>query len=194
MITPHLVEALLSGLIRSDEACACYPELGQLRHRAQGSGSPVPLQWALCVAGLPLACGLVRHTVEALLELLDRLDAAWDEGLVDGCPLWHALEKAPDWLLRPDEPDDNVPDIALLLERDETYGGDWQALIEELHQAGSRRWQWAIRRCRAMQRYEALQDVSLRDLLEPPAMITPVPAPPRQALERGPGVEVMPKE
>jgi hypothetical protein len=57
------------------------------------------------------------------------------------------------------------PDIDLLLERDRDHGGDWQALIAALHRAGSATWQWAIRRCRAMQRFEAQEQISLRALL-----------------------------
>ena len=165
MLTPHLIEALLAGLLLDDEACEAYPELGELRQRAQLGGAPLPLQWALCVADLPLARGLIRHTAAALLALLDGIDGGWAAGQRDGCPLWHTLQRAPDWLLLPDKPDDNEADIALLLERDESYGGDWQALIEALHRAGSREWQWAIRRCRAMQAYEKGHEANLRDLL-----------------------------
>ncbi|MBM3188956.1 MAG: hypothetical protein FJZ90_09580, partial [Chloroflexi bacterium] len=164
MNTPHLVECVLAGLALNDEACEAYPELGELRLRARCGGAPVPLQWALCVADLPLARGLIRHTALALLSLLDGIDEGWKAGERDGCPLWHTLQRAPPWLLLPEEPDDAEPDIALLLERDESYHGDWQALIEALHRAGSREWQWAIQRCRAMQAYEARHQVNLGDL------------------------------
>jgi hypothetical protein len=175
MITPHLVEALLAGLILNDEACDCYPELGRLRARARGreevqpGGSfppgALPWQWALCTCNLPLARGLVRHAARALLDLLDALDAADEAAARDDCYLWHALRLAPPWLTLPLEPDDDEPDIALLLERDEDWGGDWLALIEDLHRAGSETWQWAIRRCRAMRRFEQAYGVNLRDLL-----------------------------
>ena len=161
MLTPHLVETLLAGLASDDEACEAYPELGELRQRTRPGGPPVPLQWALCVADLPLARGLIRHTATALLALLDGIDEGWKAGQRDGCSLWHSLRRAPDWILLPVEPDDAEPDIALLLERDESYNGDWQKLIEALHRAGSREWQWAIQRCRAMQSYEARHELDL---------------------------------
>ena len=169
MITPHLVEALLSGLVLHDEACEAYPDLGALRRRARAGGSQAPLQWALCAADLPLARSLLRHVANALLDLLDAVDAGWHEGERDACPLWHTLARAPDWLLLPDEPDDVEPDIALVLERDDAHRGDWQAFIEALHRAGSREWQWAIQRCHAMQRYEKRYERDVRHLLCPPS-------------------------
>lgn len=169
MHTPLLVEALLEGLVLHDEACQAYPDLAALRSRAQGEDGPpiLPLQWALCVADLPLARRLLRHAARSLLDLVHAVDAGWRRGQVSGCPLWEVLAEAPTWLLRPDLPDDDEPDIALLLERDESHGSDWSALIGELHRTGSREWQWAIARCRAMQRFERSRHVNLRHLLEP---------------------------
>jgi len=169
MHTPLLVEALLEGLVLHDEACQAYPDLAALRARAQGEDGPplLPLQWALCVADVPLARRLVRHAARSLLGLLDAVDAGWRRGRATGCSLWEVLAEAPPWLLRPDPPDDDEPDIALLLERDESYHSDWNGLLEALHGAGSREWQWAIERCRAMQRYERAHQVNLRHLLEP---------------------------
>jgi hypothetical protein len=165
MNTPHLVEALLAGLVYHDEACDCYPELGELRLRSRTGR---PLQWILLADDLPRARGVIRHAAIALLDLLDAIDDGWEAARADDCPLWHGLALAPPWLLRPAAPDDATPDIALLLERDEAYGGDWRALVEALHQAGSRQWQWAIRRCRAMERFEAEQGIALRDLVPSP--------------------------
>lgn len=165
MLTPHLVEAMLAGLIYNDEACEAYPELGELCLRAKEGGSLVPLQWALCITDLPLARGLICHAARNLLELVEAIDEGWRAGKENGCPLWHAVQRAPEWLLRPAEPDDRVPDIALLLERDESRGGDWQRLIEALHLAGSHEWQWAIQQCRAMQAYEQSHELNLRDVL-----------------------------
>jgi len=167
MHTPLLVEALVSGLVFCDEACEAYPDVEALRAYAEGGGEPVPLQWALCAAEMPLARGLLRHAVTALLDLLDALDAADRAALRDGSGLWHALRRAPDWLLRPGEPDDRHADVALLLERDESHGGDWLALIEALHRVGSHEWQWAIGRCRAMQALERRWGLNLRELLVP---------------------------
>jgi len=176
MITPQLVEGLLSGLVLDDEACNCYPELGRLRARALGweaetihgvARQQSSWQWALCTCNLPLARGLLRHAARSLLELLDALNLADEASTQDDCYVWHALRLAPPWLPRPAEPDDEEPDIALLLERDELWNGDWLALIEDLHRAGSERWQWAIQRCRAMQRFERAYGVNLRQLLEP---------------------------
>jgi hypothetical protein len=165
MHTPLLVEALLEGLALHDEACEAYPDLMALRARAQGENGPplLPLQWVLCVADVPLARRLIRHAARSLLGLLDAADAGWRRGQASNCPLWEVLAAAPDWLLRPDPPDDDDPDVALLLERDESFGGDWNGLIEELHRAGSRTWQEAIARCRAMQRFERAHQVNLRD-------------------------------
>ncbi len=162
MDTSHLVESLLSALAVNDEAAACYPELAALRARARQG---LPLQWVLAVDDLPLARGLIRHAAQALLALLDALDEGARQGREDACPLWHTLRRVPAWLLRPLDPDDEVPDIALLLERDETCGGDWQPLIESLHRAGSDTWQWAIRRCRAMQHFEQQHACNLAHLL-----------------------------
>ena len=168
MHTPLLVEALLEGLVLHDEACQAYPDLAALRARAQGEDGPplLPLQWALCAADLPLARRLLRHAAHSLLDLVDAADAGWRRGGASGCPLWEVLAVAPPWLLRPDPPDDDEPDIALLLERDESHRGDWNGLIEALHGAGSRQWQWAIQRCRAMQRFERGHHVNLRHLLD----------------------------
>ncbi|MHB1296185.1 MAG: hypothetical protein ACYC4R_14465 [Anaerolineae bacterium] len=165
MITAELVEALIAGLASNDDACEVYPDLDALRACAQVRG--VPLQWALCTTNLTCARGVLRHSATALLSLLDALDEAETAGAQDGCPLWHALAEAPPWLLAPNEPDDDEPDIALLMARDEQYGGEWNALIEALHEAGSRTWQWAIARCRAMQAYETRHACNLRDLLRP---------------------------
>jgi hypothetical protein len=174
MSTSHLVEALLAGLVLDDEACETHPELESLRALAEtvgtgpGGGEPGTLQWLLCAADLPAARRIIRRSAWALLDLLECIDDGHAEGERNGCPLWSALRHAPPWLARPAEPDDRQDDIALLLERDESYHGDWQALIEALHQAGSRPWQWAIRRCRRMQRFERDYAVNLRALLEPP--------------------------
>jgi len=167
MDTPHLVEALVAGLISNDEACQAYPDLGYLRYRAELTG--VPLQWLLVAADLPLARGLLRHAVLALLELIEAAEAGWQEGASDGCGLWHALWQAPSWLERPAEADDHEADIALLLLRDEQYGGDWLALIKALHHTGSRPWQWAIQRCRDLQQLEQMLSCPLRALIEAPS-------------------------
>ena len=188
MTTSHLVESLLAGLVFNDEACEAHPELEALRTLAEtGSGEPGILQWLLCAAELPAARRLIRRTAWALLDLLEDIDEGYAEGKNDGCPLWNALRLAPPWLARPVEPDDRHRDIALLLERDESYHGDWQALIEALHHAGSRPWQWAIRRCRHMQRFERAHAVNLRTLLEPsgpeqPTFVTPAETEHRRVL------------
>jgi len=164
--TPHLVEAMLAGLICDDEACQAYPDLGYLRARAELTG--VPLQWLLAVVDAPLARGLVRHAARALLALAETAEAGWQCGAEDGCGLWHALQQAPPWLLRPAEADDEETDIALLLLRDQDCSGDWNALIEALHRVGSRPWQWAIQRCRDLQQFEQATQCSLNELLAAP--------------------------
>jgi len=165
MNTSQLLESMLRGLVDDDEACACYPDLGALARAAEAAGAPI--QWALLSEELPQARELVLHVAGALLDLLETIERGRAAAQTDGCPLWHALAEAPEWLQRPTQPDDRHDDIALLLERDETYGGDWQALIESLHRAGSDTWQWAIARCRAMQRFEREQRLPLRTLLSP---------------------------
>ncbi|NLX43793.1 MAG: hypothetical protein GXY79_10000 [Chloroflexi bacterium] len=171
MSPSHLVEALLAGLVLDDETCEAHPEMETLRALAETGGPGTGmLQWLLCAVDLPAARRVIRRSAWALLDLLERVDEGHAEGERNGCPLWSVLRHAPPWLARPVEPDDRLDDIALLLERDESYHGDWQALIEALHQAGSRSWQWAIRRCRCMQRFEREQGVNLRNLLESPQM------------------------
>jgi len=180
MDTAHLVETLLAGLICSDEAGKAYPELDRLRRRVEGStqptsegvGDPIPLQYALCTLDLPAARGVIRHTAQALLALLIAVDgpaaspqaAAWTDDDLDGCRKFRALLAAPNWLLRPVEPDNRDPDVALLLER-ELGGRGWPGLLETLHQAGSVEWQPAIRRCREMMRFEEETGVNLAKLV-----------------------------
>ena len=79
--------------------------------------------------------------------------ATWADDDLDGCGKFRALLAAPHWLLRPTEPDDRHPDVALLLERELGSRG-WPGLLEALHQAGSVEWRPAIRRCREMMRFE----------------------------------------
>ena len=162
MDTAHLVEALLSGLIRSDEAGEAYPELDRLRGWVGEADEPIPLQYALCTLDLPAARGVLRHAAQALLALLDAVAAAWADDDLDR--KFRALLAAPDWLLRPAETDNRDPDVALLLER-ELGGQGWPGLLEALHQAGSVEWQTAIRRCREMIRFEAETGVDLAKLM-----------------------------
>jgi hypothetical protein len=186
MSISHLVEALLAGLVFHDEACEAYPELETLRALAEtGGGEPGILQWLLCTADLPATRRIIRRSVWALLDLLECIDEGLAEDGRNACPLWSVLRHAPPWLARPAEPDDRQDDIALLLERDESYHGDWQALIEALHQAGSRPWQWAIRRCRRMQQFERDYAVNLRNLLEPPQPEQHRVPPPNPCLPEG---------
>jgi len=166
MDTPNLVEAMLAGLVAQEEACQAYPDLDYLRARA--TLNDVPLQWVLTIADAPIARKLIHHVAQALLALTEAAELGWQQGEHDGCGLWHALQQAPPWLLRPAEPDDAETDIALLLWRDEECAGDWNALIETLHRAGSQPWQWAIQRCRDLQQFERTSQCPLGALLAPP--------------------------
>ena len=167
MLTADLVECMLRGIVCGDEACACYPDLSALRARVGDEEQEMPLQWAMISHPESPAIDLIARTALAILDLAQACLEGWQMGQDDGCALWHALDHAPHWLYLPDEPDDNVPEIALLLERDEAHDGDWLGLIEALHQAGSVEWQWAIRACRRMQRFESMTGVDCRSLLSP---------------------------
>ncbi len=184
MNTPCLVEALVGGLVGCDDAAEAYPQLEVLRQRS-GLGtthSDVPLQWLLLSVDLPLARGLLRHTAQALLQLLDAADAAWATDAIDEAGKFRAILNAPAWVLQPAGLNDRDEDVALVLERDADFGGDWYALLEALHRAGSAEWQWAIRRCRAMMRFEASTGMDIADVLglrgesEDPRTVTVEPA------------------
>jgi hypothetical protein len=146
MDTAHLVEALLDGAIRS----GLCPEL---RGCTPATGEVLPAQYLLLVRDLPGTRSALRQAALGLLALLDAAEAGYACDGEDGCGKFQALLSAPDWLLRPAEPDSRDLDVALLLER-ERGGQGWPDLLEALHQAGSVEWQPAIRRCREMMRFE----------------------------------------
>jgi hypothetical protein len=162
--TPYLVEAMLGGVVGCDEAAEAYPELQRLRDWAGTPGEAAPLQWLLLTLDLPLARGLLRHTALALLHLLDVADTAWATDAIDGCGKFRAICHAPPWLLVPPQPDDRDDDAALVWERDTDFGGNWYALLEALHQAGSVEWQWAIQRCRTMMAFERMTGLDVARL------------------------------
>lgn len=166
MTTSSLVEALLSGLLFYDEACRTDPDLASLR--AQAECSEVPLQWLLVASGSPRACSLLRQAAQALLHLAEAIEAGQARGAEENCALWYTLANAPSWLLRPCNPDDTLPDVALLRLRDDLYEGDWEALIGSLEEADAQGWRWAIARCRILQRVERELGVSLMELLKTP--------------------------
>jgi hypothetical protein len=43
--------------------------------------------------------------------------------------------------VRPCDPDDSDPDVALVWEREVDHGGEWEGSLEALHRAGSVEWQ-----------------------------------------------------
>lgn len=152
----HLLEALLDGAIRSGlcpELRGCTPVTGEV----------LPAQYLLLVRDLPRTRSALRQAALDLLALLDAAEAGYAFGNGDGFGKFRALLAAPDWLLRPAEPDSRDFDVALLLER-ELGGQGWPGLLEALHQAGSVSWQPAIRRCREMMRFEAEKGVDLAKL------------------------------
>jgi hypothetical protein len=108
---------------------------------------------------------VLRQAAEALLALLDVADAAYADGDPDGCAKFRALAGAPGWLLRPSDPEDTDLDVALVWECAVDHGGEWHGLLEALHRAGSIEWQWAIRRCRTLMRFERESGVGLEGLL-----------------------------
>lgn len=161
MSTARLTEALLEGAIASDLCPA-------LRGWSPATGEVLPAQYLLLIRDQPRLRAALRRAAEGLLALLDAADAAYARG--DGCGKFRALAAAPDWLLRPSDPDDTDPDVALIWERQVDHGGDWRGLLEALHQAGSVEWQWAIRRCRELMRIERELDVDLATLFGLPTV------------------------
>jgi hypothetical protein len=147
MTTACHLEALLDSAIASGlcpELRACVPATGEV----------LPAQYLLLTRDVPLARARLRQAAEALLALLDAADAAYAGGDLDGCGKFRALAAAPGWLLRPSGPEDTDLDVALVWECTVDHGGEWYGLLEALHRAGSIKWQWAIRRCRALMRFE----------------------------------------
>lgn len=162
MSTPDLLEALLEGAIASG---LCR----DLRGWSPRTAEVLPAQYLLLVRDRPRVRAALRDAAEGLLALLDAADEAYAGTDAGGCARFRALAGAPGWLLRPSEPDDTDPDVALLMERAVNHGGDWHALLEALHQAGSLDWQWAIRRCRALMRFEEETGLDLMALVGIPA-------------------------
>jgi hypothetical protein len=156
-IARHL-EALLDGAVASGlcpELRGCVPETGEV----------LPAQYLLLTRDSPHARGMLRRAAEALLALLDAADAAYAGDDPDGCARFRALAAAPAWLLRPSDPQDTDVDVALVWERQVSHAGDWYGLLESFHRAGSIEWQWAIRRCRALMRFEREEEIDLAELI-----------------------------
>jgi hypothetical protein len=128
------------------------------------TGEVLPAQYLLLTRDLPRARARLRRAAEALLTLLDVADAAYatDD---DGCAKFRALAAAPAWLLRPACPEDTDLDMALAWECAVDHSGDWHRLLEALHRAGSVKWQPAIRRCRALMRFEAETGLDLAQVV-----------------------------
>lgn len=156
MTVPHLIEALLEGAIASG---LCR----DLRGCSPATGEVLPAQYLLLVRDRPRARAALRHAADALLTLLDIADEA--HTVSDGCGKLRALAVAPNWLLRPSDPDDSDPDVALILECHVCHDDDWHALLEALHQAGSVKWQWAIQRVRTLMAFEDTSGTSLPSLI-----------------------------
>ncbi len=155
----HQIEALLESAI----AAGLCPEL---RGCVPATGEVLPAQYLLLTRARPHTRAKLRRAAKALLTLLDTADEAYVDGDADGCAKFRALDAAPDWLLRPSDPDDTDPDVALIWECAVDHGGDWHQLLETLHQAGSVEWQWAIRRCRALMRFEQETGIDLAALID----------------------------
>jgi hypothetical protein len=157
MTIAHQLEALLESAI----AAGLCPEL----HGCDpATGEVLPAQYLLLTRARPHTRARLRRAAQALLTLLDAADAAYAAN-ADGCAKFRALDAAPDWLLRPSDPDDTDPDVALIWECVVDHGGDWHRLLEALHRAGSVEWQWAIRRCRALMHFEEETEIDLATLL-----------------------------
>jgi hypothetical protein len=162
MDTPDLLEALLEGAITSG---LCR----DLRGWSPRTGELMPAQYLLLVRDRPRVRAALRSAAKALLDVLDAADQAYAQAYADGCARFRALAAAPDWLLCPSHPDDTDPDVALLLERAVNHDGDWTALLEALHRAGSLDWQWAIQRCRTLMHFEEETGIDLMALVGVPA-------------------------
>jgi hypothetical protein len=156
--TARPLETLLDGAIVS----GLCPEL---RACAPATGEVLPAQYLLLARDVPRARAVLRRAAEALLVLLDAADAAYAGGDPDGCAKFRALAGAPGWLLRPSSPEDTDLDVALVWECAVDHGGEWYGLLEALHRAGSIKWQWAIRRCRALMRFEKEAGIDLAELI-----------------------------
>jgi hypothetical protein len=154
----HQLEALLESAIAS----GLCPDL---RGCDPATGEVLPAQYLLLTRARPRTRVRLRHAAEALLTLLDVADAACADGYGDGCAKFRALDAAPDWLLRPSDPDDTDPDVALIWECAVDHGGDWYQLLEVLHRAGPVKWQWAIQRCRVLMRFEKETKMNLAALI-----------------------------
>jgi len=154
----HQLEALLESAIDSglcQELRGCDPATGEV----------LPAQYLLLTRARPRTRARLRQAAEALLALLDAADAAYADGNTDRCAKFRALDAAPDWLLRPSDPNDTDPDVALIWECAVDHGGDWYRLLEVLHRAGSVEWQWAIHRCRTLMRFEEETEMNLAALI-----------------------------
>jgi hypothetical protein len=156
--TAHHLETLLDGAIAS----GLCPEL---RSCVPATGEVLPAQYLLLTRDVPRARARLRRAAEALSALLDAADAAYAGGDSDGCGKFRALAAAPGWLLRPSSPEDTDLDVALVWECAADHGGEWYGLLEALHRAGSIEWQWAIRRCRVLMRFEKEMGVGLAELI-----------------------------
>jgi hypothetical protein len=150
----HL-ETLLDGAIASGLCPG-------LRGCVPATGEVLPAQYLLLTRDVPRARAVLRQAAEALLALLD---AAYADGDPDGCAKFRALAGAPGWLLWPSSPEDTDLDVALVWECAVDHGGEWHGLLEALHRAGSIKWQWAIRRCRTLMRFEKETGMELAELL-----------------------------
>ncbi|MBD3306314.1 hypothetical protein GF348_08045 [candidate division KSB3 bacterium] len=164
MTTARQLEILLDSAITS----GLCPEL---RGCVPATGEVLPAQYLLLTRDLPRVRAVLRQVAKALLVLLDVADAAYADGDPNGCAKFHALAAAPDWLLRPSDPEDIDLDVALVWECTVDHGGDWHRLLESLHQASSTEWQWAIRRCRAMMRFEKETGKRLAEIIAAPSAI-----------------------
>ena len=161
MTHPTLIEALLAGAIASG---LCR----ELQGWTPATGEVLPAQYLLLVRDRPRIRAQLRRAARGLLTLLDIGDQAYAGPDADGCARFRALAAAPEWLLHPSEPDDSDPDVALIWEREVSHGGDWCSLLEALHVAGSREWQWSIRRCRVLMRFERETGIDLAELVRVP--------------------------
>jgi hypothetical protein len=158
MTAARHLETLLDGAVVSGlcpELWGCVPATGEV----------LPAQYLLLTRDVPRARARLRQAAGALLALLDAADAAYADGDPDRCGKFRALAAAPGWLLRPSSPKDIDLDVALVWKCAVDHGGEWYGLVEALHRAGSIEWQWAIRRCRALMRFEKETGVELAELL-----------------------------
>ncbi len=171
-VTPQdRVEALLHLLCEE-----LFDEQNEVRtlacqHIDHQAGVSVPLQYLLCRLDLPQARAALlaalpawEQAVQQLAALVTHIASVWAED-ARGWAGFSSLLHAPWSVQRPAQPDVRDHDVLLLLERDLQYHGSWDALLEALHQQGSRQNQSEIQRILQLAAFERTYQVNLQEIV-----------------------------